>query len=553
MRTIRFIVICGLLNLFLTQITGAQWVHVDVPAGEVQYLAARGSTMFAQTVSGFLYSNDFGQHWTQANVAFADSLYKSYSADSVNYLMGIALNELPMLPGNISNLNIANVEVSSLLTLLAGVSMLNPGTAFDSIVVSLDTGTTALKISELMSKYALYAAGLSGVNPLSGAFIQGVLFSVNGGAHWISIYEIASTISIRMLEKTDSYLFAATSEGVYRTANNGATWTKVNNGLGNTNTYALTSVNTMLFAGTDAGVYRSTDNGATWHSANTGISNVHIRALATSGTDVFAGTRGSGVFHSSNYGSQWNPVNEGLSSLNINALAVLQGNLYAGTNDGLWMRPLSEMVTSVFAVLSLNKTSIAFPSTKLSQWRDTTVVVSNTGTDTLKILSITNTKASFSTRPTVMTIPPGQTKTDTIRFKPNAVGQVRDTLYITNNSLVNPFKLPLVGIGTSSEAVQPVNEIPKVYALNQNYPNPFNPSTTIRYGLPSRSHVRLQIFNILGQDVAEVVNADQAEGWNQIVWNANVSAGLYFYRLEAVSVSDPNKRIVDVKKMILLK
>ncbi len=94
---------------------------------------------------------------------------------------------------------------------------------------------------------------------------------------------------------------------------------------------------------------------------------------------------------------------------------------------------------------------------------------------------------------------------------------------------------------------------PAKFALEANFPNPFNPSTTISYGLPAQSHVRLQIYNTLGQIVADLVNAEQAAGWNQVMWNAKVASGLYFYRLEAVSVSDPNKRFVDVKKMLLLK
>jgi endoglucanase len=95
--------------------------------------------------------------------------------------------------------------------------------------------------------------------------------------------------------------------------------------------------------------------------------------------------------------------------------------------------------------------------------------------------------------------------------------------------------------------------VPHGFALYPSYPNPFNPSTTISYGLPAQSRVRLQIYNILGQAVADLVNTEQAAGWNQVVWNANVASGLYFYRLEAVSMSDPNKRFVDVKKMILMK
>ncbi len=95
--------------------------------------------------------------------------------------------------------------------------------------------------------------------------------------------------------------------------------------------------------------------------------------------------------------------------------------------------------------------------------------------------------------------------------------------------------------------------IPNYFALHSNYPNPFNPTTTIRFDLPVKSKVRLLVFNLLGQQVAELANEDVNAGYFQKVWNANVASGLYFYRLEAVSVSDPNKRFMDVKKMILLK
>jgi hypothetical protein len=94
---------------------------------------------------------------------------------------------------------------------------------------------------------------------------------------------------------------------------------------------------------------------------------------------------------------------------------------------------------------------------------------------------------------------------------------------------------------------------PAEFALGQNYPNPFNPSTTIQYVLPTRSTVRLVIYNILGQVVKELVNTEQQAGYQSVVWNANVSSGLYFYRLEATSKDDPSKRFDETKKMILLR
>jgi len=87
----------------------------------------------------------------------------------------------------------------------------------------------------------------------------------------------------------------------------------------------------------------------------------------------------------------------------------------------------------------------------------------------------------------------------------------------------------------------------------KNYPNPFNPSTTLSYSIPTNSQVKLSIYNVLGQELAELVNTAQTAGMYQVKWNANVASGLYFYRMEAVSQSDPSRRFVEVKKMILMR
>jgi len=100
-----------------------------------------------------------------------------------------------------------------------------------------------------------------------------------------------------------------------------------------------------------------------------------------------------------------------------------------------------------------------------------------------------------------------------------------------------------------------VNEninLPKEYKLAQNYPNPFNPSTIINFSLKSDAKVSLKIFNILGQEVATLVNKDMTAGVQSINFNAhNLSTGMYIYRLQ-VTGTDGSK-FVDVKKMMLLK
>ena len=85
------------------------------------------------------------------------------------------------------------------------------------------------------------------------------------------------------------------------------------------------------------------------------------------------------------------------------------------------------------------------------------------------------------------------------------------------------------------------------YLLDQNFPNPFNPSTEIRYQLPVQGNVTLTVYNVTGQEVAILINGEQAPGIYHVRWNAlNQPSGMYFYQL----VTD---RYQDVRQMMLLK
>ncbi len=94
--------------------------------------------------------------------------------------------------------------------------------------------------------------------------------------------------------------------------------------------------------------------------------------------------------------------------------------------------------------------------------------------------------------------------------------------------------------------------IPKSYALHQNYPNPFNPATQIAFSLPFGSDVRLDIFNIMGQNVTTLVDGYRPAGTHTVTWDGKngdgepVASGVYFYRIEASDFSE-------IRKMLLLK
>ncbi|MFH0736659.1 MAG: choice-of-anchor Q domain-containing protein [bacterium] len=98
-----------------------------------------------------------------------------------------------------------------------------------------------------------------------------------------------------------------------------------------------------------------------------------------------------------------------------------------------------------------------------------------------------------------------------------------------------------------------VNQLPTEFALYQNYPNPFNPSTTIKFGLPTDSKVVLEIYSIIGEKVATLLNNEMAAGIFEINYNGgNLSSGVYFLTINAKSLNE-NKNFRQTKKMILMK
>ncbi len=110
---------------------------------------------------------------------------------------------------------------------------------------------------------------------------------------------------------------------------------------------------------------------------------------------------------------------------------------------------------------------------------------------------------------------------------------------------------PPVGIGQEEQAP----EIPKVYALSQNYPNPFNPATSISFDLPKQSSVVLKIFDVLGREVATLVNAELAAGKYTKTWNAtSFTSGVYFYRLDTRQTTGSEREtFISTKKLLLVK
>ncbi|MBL7074738.1 T9SS type A sorting domain-containing protein [candidate division KSB1 bacterium] len=123
-------------------------------------------------------------------------------------------------------------------------------------------------------------------------------------------------------------------------------------------------------------------------------------------------------------------------------------------------------------------------------------------------------------------------------------------LYVTGTTQTDSFGFDCITIkyeSTTTSIREYVNEIPISFNLEQNYPNPFNPITTFKYGLTKPAEVTLRIYNLLGRQVAELVNSYQEPGYYKIQWYASgYSSGIYFYKIQA---GESQK----VRKMVLMK
>jgi hypothetical protein len=130
----------------------------------------------------------------------------------------------------------------------------------------------------------------------------------------------------------------------------------------------------------------------------------------------------------------------------------------------------------------------------------------------------------------------------------NKIGKLIGIIYYYNNnySVCPRTNADYVSVVVTSVAENRVT-LPAHFELDQNYPNPFNPSTTIRYSVPTAGRVVMKIYNVLGQEVAALVNTQQSAGTYNVVFDASrLASGMYFYRISSGN-------FVQVKKMLLLK
>ena len=575
-------------GVFLSTDRGTSWAPVNdgLGAAPVHALLTSGTSLIAGTYGGVFLSTNNGRSW----IAARDGL----PADI--FVRALAISGSNILAGTDSSLFLSTNNGT---TWIAASNGLPPHTSVNAIAAlntvlfagtsggvcrSTDNGARWIAVNAGLSVLDIAALSVSDGNLLAGTWGGGVYRSVDGGGTWMPMNEGLPQAAVTTFTASGPNLFVGTDEaGVFRSSDDGANWVATSSGLTTWRVRSLAGSDTEVFAGTGVGVFRSTDNGASWRGENTGLTIKDVNVLGISGTDLFAGTPDC-IFLTTNSGRSWTAVNSGLYWGDFVSLAFIGARIFAGsygkfgghtylsTDTGAnWIHldPHGPDTTSVWApyvvadgatILAANyggddggmHGSIVFSTDSGANWNSTDIAYEGT----VPCMAISGTNFFVGAGYGVQCSKAGVLLSTDNGTNWNEVNSgLADscdilTLFVTKEHLFagtsnGVWRRPLSQMIT---AVEPVTStMPRELSLHQNYPNPFNPSTTIRYGLPERSHVTLTVFNTLGQQVAKLVEGEMEAGYHEVKFDASpLSSGVYLYRLTA-------GEYVQARKLILLR
>jgi hypothetical protein len=407
-----------------------------------------------------------------------------------------------------------------------------------------------------------------------------VIFTLNSqlNAQWTNPDLTLTGRQIQCFAISNSALLSGTDGGLVRSTDNGTSWTNIGGGLPYSNVRALLNVESYPFnllagmvsgrismstnygdnftgfpvdsvqlpfladincilersnssnflVGTERGVYLLPQYYplSTWIAINTGLPSAEtkVRAIVEKDGEIFAGTNG-GIYQLNGY--DWVQKNSGLTNTNVTALISTNGLLVAGTAQGSvggvyissdngvnWT--LSQSITWVTSLITIGS-NIFVGSYGDGVWRST-----NLGNSWSQINDGLGSGAYY------------------------VLSLGADNQYIfAGTGASSIWRRPLSQVVTDTE--EETNLQPKEFSLNQNYPNPFNPSTSIQYQVSSTLNVSLKVYDVLGNEVASLVSEEKPAGTYEVKFSAaELSSGMYFYRLQAGN-------FVETKKMLLLK
>jgi photosystem II stability/assembly factor-like uncharacterized protein len=365
---------------------------------------------------------------------------------------------------------------------------------------------------------------------------------------------------------SSGHLFAAIAGlGMFRTKNDGDSWTPISGGLAFSQVTGLAidnrdgSVLVSASNGTDTQneLFRSTDNGNSW-SLIAAMGSRYIIAINQSGHVIAGKLLSMGrdtLFRSTDDGQTWMPT--GLTrkvfycAINANGhiFACSGTHLYRSIDNGsTWANVRPDSVGGLYGSVAFSPLGTTFlteyePSEvgMYSRiWRstnkgDTWSIVRPWSFGVNNPLAVNSSGHVFTASSEVIrSTNDGMTWEDVSSGLPRNPGYFISSLAVNSKDRIFAASIAVYRSSRSTTSAENGKELPAAFALAQNYPNPFNPSTAIGFQVTAYSHVRLSIYDLLGREVATLVNEVKAPGSYEVTWDAGgMASGVYLYRLNA--------------------
>jgi photosystem II stability/assembly factor-like uncharacterized protein len=384
--------------------------------------------------------------------------------------------------------------------------------------------------------------------------------STNGGSSWSETQPAGAVLlkwktTSMSSDGTKIIAGCGTSTGkIYMSTNSGSNWSETQpaGAVGKVwQSTAMSPDGTKIIAAVYAGrVYISTNSGSTWSEtqpAGAVDRNWRAASISSDGSKLLAGSDQAGrLYVSTNSGSNWSET---------------QPN---GNSDGYWVKvPMSSDGSKAFVINAIGR--VYLNSSPLPVELTSFTASSSGSTITLQWKTATevNNYGFEIERKQIPLNPPLQGGSRAA----GEAGGFNKVGFVEGNGTTNsPKSYSFVDKSASgktsyrlkqidrdgkfkySQSVEvEVGSIPKELSLHQNYPNPFNPATTIRYDLPQQATVKIAVYDMIGREVATLVNETKEAGSYEVIFSAQqLASGVYFYKLSAGAYTS-------MKKLMLMK
>ncbi len=439
------------------------------------------------------------------------------------------------------------------------VEMASPGTSLKSIIfISEDVGIVV------------------------GAFNK-IYKTTDGGVSWVPETSGYSPDYYSVCFPSDSTGYISGSGGtILKSTDQGETWFNQSSGT-SSNLLAISFINENIgmAAGENGTIFKTTNGGTDWNSLTSGIlSKLNSIKFIDANTCIIVGDNGI-ILKTINGGVSWNTVPSGtqlpLNSVSFNSSNGLTTGYAVGgdqsfrtvvlrttDNGDTWVQqpiPVTNILYSVYAADSNNTYIVGLGGTIIKISDDVTPVelTSFTATpDNHSVILKWTTSSETNNNKFEIERNEGEWKTIGFVYGNGTTTKQHFYSYIDKNLLSSrhQFRLKQIDFDGSykySEVIDVKIEFVNSFDLLQNYPNPFNPTTTIKYSIPSvissgaRNLVTLKVYDVLGNEIATLVNEEKPAGEYEVNFDASkLASGIYFYQLRTSS-------FVQTKKMILLK